>query len=112
MAERTWFRTEITMQPFCLQATMNVENDSLSRTRDTQAVDSLARFGFIKDITQVVGTSHGRLLCLPCSWACLFRTCHFRSAKSRLTLSAKWLPGEMSGCQPHQKYEPAHGSLF
>ena len=46
MVERTWFSTGITMQPFCLQATMNAENVSLSSTRGTQAVDTLADFAF------------------------------------------------------------------
>ena len=46
-----WFRTVITMQPFCLQTTMNAENISPSRIRDTQAVDTLARLGFIRDTT-------------------------------------------------------------
>ena len=39
MAERTWFRTVIIMQPFCLQATMNAKNASPSRTRGTQTLD-------------------------------------------------------------------------
>jgi len=46
MAERTWFRTVITMQLFCLQETMNAENVSPSRTRGTQRVDTLAYFAF------------------------------------------------------------------
>jgi hypothetical protein len=40
MAERTWFRTVTITQPFCSQATMDAENVSPSRTRDTKAIDS------------------------------------------------------------------------
>ena len=38
MPERTWFRTVIIMQPFSLRTTMNAENASPKRTRDTKAI--------------------------------------------------------------------------
>src|ERR1700693_208889 len=60
MEERTWFRTVITMPPFCLQATMNAENISPSRIRDTEAVDTLAGLGFVRDPTGTQPVTVGR----------------------------------------------------
>jgi predicted pyridoxine 5'-phosphate oxidase superfamily flavin-nucleotide-binding protein len=50
MAERTWFRTATTMQPFCLLATMNAENASPSRTRATQLIRSSARLEILDQL--------------------------------------------------------------
>jgi hypothetical protein len=50
---------------FLLAGDDDAENVSPSRTRDTKAIDSVARFGFINGIAQVLGANHSRLcVCL------------------------------------------------
>ena len=64
MAERTWFRTVITMQPFCLQATTNAGGVSPSKTLGTEACPNGGLGGISEARVSLVAPLDGLFLTL------------------------------------------------